>query len=142
MIPTFNPFSSTGGEMAHWMHKKNREMGIYTPREGFYKIVEITHSPIIANSGRYLDSNTFTNSASKVKTFNGDDRVIYMPIYTHYDSVSFNHFNNEVVLIEGIPLFNASSNGPKDANLKVGDIIHVKNSILSNKTYAIDWMII
>lgn len=139
MDTTFNPFA-TGGEMAHWMRKKSSEMGVYTPRAGYYKIVEISPSPIVANTGKFIDSDNYTASADKVKTMNGDDRVINMPIYTNYDSDSNNNFNNEVVLIEGKPLFNNLSNGPFNVKMKVGDVIHVKDSILSiNRTYIIDW---
>lgn len=138
MNTKFNPFA-TGGEIAHWMRKKTSEMGVYTPRAGYYKIVEIPPSPIVANSGKLIDSDNYTASANKVKTMNGDDRTISLPIYANYDSDSYNNFNNEVVLIEGKPLFNGVSNGPFNANFKVGDIIHVKDSILSNNRYVIDW---
>ena len=139
MVTKFNPFA-TGGEMAHWMRKKSSEMGVYTPRAGYYKIVEISPSPIVANSGKFINSNNYTASAHKVKTMNGDDRVINIPIYANYDSASFNNFNNEIVLIEGKPLFNNLSSGPFNEKIKVGDIIHVKDSILSrNRTYSIDW---
>ncbi len=139
MVTKFNPFT-TGGELAHWMRKKSSEMGVYTPRAGYYKIVEIPPSPIVANTGKFIDSDKYSVSAHRVKTMNGDDRVINIPIYSNYDSDSLDNFNNEIVLIEGKPLFNNLSTGPFNDKIKVGDVIHVKDSILSsNRTYSIDW---
>ena len=125
-------------------HRFNKNFGVYTPREGYYKIVEFYNQPIFAKSGLFVDSDKYTASAQFVNTSNGDDRQIIMPIYAHYDFYFHDEYSSDIVLIDGNPLFNNASNGPKSKQkLSIGTIIHVMSTKLSeNKTYAIDWRII
>ena len=121
------------------MQKRGSRIGVYTPREGYYKLIEVPNVSINAKTGLILNSNKYTKSALKVNTTNGEDKVLNLPIYAYYDVNTLNDFLEEIVLIEGRPLFNVQSIGSKDIDLKEGMIIHVIKSEVSGGFYKIEW---
>ena len=128
------------GEGGHFWHKSN--LGVYTPRNGYYKIIEIPNEAISAKSGVLQKSNLQTNSALQVNTSNGDDRILEMPLYAYYDFNTPTNFLEEIVLIEGRPLYNSQSIGPKNAELQEGLIVHVISASVIGGAYKIEWELI
>lgn len=138
-------YCKEGGEYTHYLIKKfsDNQIGIYTPRKGYYSIVEIPQFPIVANTGYSLDGLLHSDNYENTKTINGDNRVIAKPIYAKFDLIGPSDFMNEIVLIDIKPLFNKNSRGPKDISLKEGLIIWVdKSPQIIDGAYSISWKVL
>ena len=105
------------------------ELGDYVPRAGFYKLIR-----------RENNQNSPIDDSQKY-----DFLVCY---YTRSRDLEF--VEEEVKIYEG-PLYNKlSSHGPKNHRLQIGQILHVRRTILDQylfgnevrKAYSIDWTLL
>jgi len=97
------------------------KIGLYTPRKGYYKIIDIKNE---------------VNLPQSIKRSN-------KAYYAHYNALVSDNFTDEIVIINGDPLISNSSVGPKNINIKKGMIIQIKeDTLVVNRSYKIIWDIV
>jgi len=133
------------GFFGHDTVRDRNTIGVYTPRKGYYLVMDVLHYSISARSGLSFDGLTCSKYANEIPFENinyYDDRKIKMPLYAKYDSLTDSDFLDEIVLIDARPFYNNSSIGPKCA-ISAGMIIHVyEETTVENESYVVKWELI